>query len=89
MRGTTIYPEVIFQTLQQIPAIEASYIEVRAAYDLSDLVTVVIGSRLPLDKKEVEALLQAQLRVRLTVEQHALEEVEKTMAGGHKTKKFF
>lgn len=89
VRGTTIYPEVIFQTLQQVPAIEAAYIEVRAAYDLSDLVTVVIGSRLPLDKGEIEALLQAQLRVRLTVEQHALEDVENTMAGGHKTKKFF
>lgn len=88
VRGTTIYPDIIFQTLQEIPAIEAAYIEVRAAYNLSDEVKVVIGSRQPLEAGEVEALLQAQLRVRLTVEVDDLETVKKTMAGGRQTKKF-
>jgi phenylacetate-CoA ligase len=89
VRGTTIYPDIIFQTLQKIPAIEAAYIEVRAAYDLSDDIHVVAGTRQTLAAKEVESLLQAQLRVRLTVEIHALEMVQKTMSGGHKPKKFF
>ncbi len=89
VRGTTIYPEIIFQTLQEIPAIEAAYIEVRAAYDLSDEVKVVVGSRQTLQEKEIEALLQAQLRVRLNVESIDLETVQQTMAGGHKPKKFF
>ncbi|MEN8257923.1 MAG: AMP-binding protein [Thermodesulfobacteriota bacterium] len=89
VRGTTIYPEIIFQTLQEISAIEAAYIEVRAAYDLSDDVKVVVGSRQALEAKEIEALLQAQLRVRLTVVSEELEKVQKTMAGGHKPKKFF
>ncbi len=89
VRGTTIYPDIIFQTLQEIVAIEAAYIEVRAAYDLSDEVKVVVGSRQPLVASEVEALLQAQIRVRLTVEVDDLETVYKAMAGGHKPKKFF
>ncbi|MBU0682418.1 MAG: AMP-binding protein [Proteobacteria bacterium] len=89
VRGTTIYPDIIFQTLQKISAIEAAYIEVRAAYDLSDDIHVVVGTRQTLDAKEVESLLQAQLRVRLTVEIQALELVQKTMSGGHKPKKFF
>lgn len=89
VRGTTIYPDIIFQTLQEIAAIEAAYIEVRAAYDLSDEVKVVVGSRQPLAAKEVEALLQAQLRVRLTVEIDDLAKVQKTMTTDHKPKKFF
>lgn len=89
VRGTTIYPDIIFQTLQEIPAIEAAYIEVRAAYDLSDQVTVVVGSRQPLAAREIDALLQAQLRVRITVEIKDLEKIKKTMASGHKPKKFF
>ncbi len=89
VRGTTIYPDIIFQTLQGIPAIAAAYIEVRAAYDLSDEVKVVVGSQHSLEPGEIEALLQAQLRVKLNVVSEDLETVQKTMAGGHKPKKFF
>jgi phenylacetate-CoA ligase len=89
VRGTTIYPDVIFQTLQEIAAIEAAYIEVRAAYDLADEVTVVVGSRQNLETAEIEALLQAQLRVRLQVKLQPLDTVRQAMAGGHKPRKFF
>lgn len=89
VRGTTIYPDIIFQTLQEVSAIEAAYIEVRAAYDLADEIKVVVGTCHSLEAREVEALLQAQLRVRLTVEIKDLEIVQKTMATANKPRKFF
>ena len=91
MRGTTIYPESIFHVLQEIERIDASYIEVRSAYDLSDEIRVIVGCRENLSKKEIESLLQARLRVRPEVEVQDTPQVHKKIVGdgGRKPKRFF
>ncbi len=63
-RGTTLYPETIFQTLEEMPAVRAAYVEVRASYDLADEVTVVIGADEGLAGETVADFLQARLRVK-------------------------
>jgi len=64
-RGTTLYPEVILRILYEIEGVEAAYIEARSTYDLSDDVTVVVGSDTShLLPKMVADHLQARLRVR-------------------------
>jgi phenylacetate-CoA ligase len=90
-RGTTIYPDSIFQVLQEFEDVKASFIEVRSAYDLSDDIRIVVGCDTQLDKKELEAHLQARLRVRPEVEKKSIAEVVAIMTGhgGRKPKKFF
>ncbi len=91
MRGTTIYPETIFHVLQELKQIDASYIEVCSAYDLSDEIKVIVGSRETLSGREVASLLQARLRVRPEVVVRETGEVLKVMTrdGGRKPKRFF
>lgn len=75
-KGTTLYPEMIFQVLLEIPGLENSYIEVRQTYDLSDEITVIIGSDQELfDLKRIQDILQARLRVKPKVEKRTVEEV--------------
>ena len=91
-RGTTIYPESIFHVLQGLSDITGSYVEVRRAADGADDVVVVVGSDdEQLDKKHVESVLQARLRVMPTVHIKTSKEVLTAMLGesGHKPKKFF
>jgi phenylacetate-CoA ligase len=91
-RGTTIYPETIFHTLQEMPKIKAAYMEVRASYDLSDEIKVVAGTdSADLDPEEITKFLQAKLRVRPEVEVLSAAEVVSVMekAGGRKLKRFF
>ena len=91
VKGTTIYPETIFHVLQEIAEIDASYVEVRSAYDLSDEIKVVVGSRTKITEKEIGALLQARLRVRPEVSILDTQEVQNVMFkdGGRKPKRFF
>lgn len=91
MRGTTIYPETIFHLLQEIKQVEAAYIEVRSAYNLSDEVLIVVGCHFPLMQQEIETLLQARLRVRPKVKVLETKEVQNIMTrdGGRKPKRFF
>lgn len=91
MRGTTIYPETIFHLLQEIKQVEAAYIEVRSAYNLSDEVLIVVGSQSSQIKQEVETLLQARLRVRPNVKVEKTKKVQSVMIqdGGRKPKRFF
>ncbi|MBU0480815.1 MAG: AMP-binding protein [Proteobacteria bacterium] len=92
-RGTTLYPEMIFQALQELPEIKSSYIEVRSSYDLSDEITVVAGIDGPAvnENQRIAEFLQARLRVQpaVTVREHI--QVQETMdqAGGRKLKQFF
>ena len=91
-RGTTIYPESIFHVLQDLDSITGSYVEVRDTTDGADDVIVVVGSDDGrLDKKEIESLLQARLRVIPAVQVKTSREVVETMTveGGRKPKKFF
>jgi len=89
--GTTLYPETIFQALQEIPEIQAAYIEVRSSFDLADDIRVVVGSDIPLPESLIAEHLQARLRVRPKVTVKSKAEVQNTMelTGGHKPKKFF
>jgi len=92
--GTTIYPEMVFQVLQELPEVKNSYLEIRSTYDLSEEINVVVGLDNPADQAitlRLAELLQARLRVRprLTAQDHDL--VQKTMeqGGGRKLKRFF
>ena len=88
-RGTTLYPEMIFHALQEIPAVQAAYVEVRAGYDLADEVTVVVGGEV--SEALIQDLLQAKLRVRPAIVIRSPREVAVVMeqAGGRKPQKFF
>ena len=92
-RGTTIYPEMIFQALQEVRQVEAAYIEVRADFDLSDTVTVVAGvrHRHDVDIDQLRSLLQARIRVKPELRIESMESVVKKMTehGGRKPKRFF
>jgi phenylacetate-CoA ligase len=64
-KGTTLYSAMIFHALQEIPGATDVYIEVRQSFDLSDEVTVVIGTdEHGPDLRRIEEALQAHLRVR-------------------------
>lgn len=91
VKGTTIYPETIFQVLQEINQIDGSFIEVRSAYDLSDEIRVVVGTRKEITEKEIASLLQARLRVRPEVTILDSQEVHNIMFkdGGRKPARFF
>ena len=92
-RGTTLYPETIFQTLQELDAGLAAFVEVHSSYDLSDEVRVVIGAGEPeaCNKKQIADLLQARLRVLPEIEVRPRSEVLDIMqqTSGSKMKKFF
>ena len=90
-RGTTIYPETIFQVLQEIAAVRNAYIEVRSAYDLADEITVVVGCGQEVKPEAISALLQARLRASPRVQITSPEKVLEKMArhGGRKPQKFF
>lgn len=92
--GTTIYPEMIFQALQELPEVKGSYLEVRSSYDLSDEINVVVGVSNPTDQlttARIAELLQARLRVRPQVTALDPARVQATMeqGGGRKLKRFF
>ncbi|MBU0676084.1 MAG: AMP-binding protein [Proteobacteria bacterium] len=91
-RGTTLYPEMIFQALQDQPEIRASYLEVRSSYDLSDEITVVIGVDNPgaMATAPIQEHLQSTLRVRPDILIRSYNEVLGVMEadGGRKLKRF-
>ena len=91
-KGTTLYPEMIYHILQDIDGIEASYLEVRSAYDLSDEITVMVGTGGNGPSAEtIKEMLQAKIRVKPEVIVKDATEVIETMekAGGRKLQKFF
>lgn len=92
--GTTIYPEMIFQTLQELPEVKGSYLEVRSSYDLSDEINVVVGVNNPADQvttARIAELLQARLRVRpqVTPRDPVMVQAAMEQGGGRKLKRFF
>jgi phenylacetate-CoA ligase len=89
VKGTTIYPDTILQLLQEIPNLGPAYLEVSAAYDLSDEIKVVVAEENAINVKEIMTLLQARLRVRPEVEKQPAEAIMARMSEGHKVKRFF
>lgn len=93
VKGTTLYPEMIFQALQELPEIQASYLEVRADYDLSDRINIVIGVDDPatFHPELISDHLQARLRVKPEITVQTRQLVQETMeqSGGRKLKRFF
>jgi phenylacetate-CoA ligase len=92
--GTTLYPEAIFQVLQEQPAVKNAYLEVRSSYDLSDEINVVVGLENPADlatTARLTELLQGRLRIRPRVTTLDQTLVQQTMeqGGGRKLKRFF
>jgi phenylacetate-CoA ligase len=91
-KGTTLYPEAIFQALQELREVDAAYVEVRSVADGSDDVNVVVGcddSKITIET--IEENLRAHLRVRPRIEIKKSSEVQAVMKkdGGRKPKKFF
>jgi phenylacetate-CoA ligase len=68
VRGTTLYPQAIFNALNRVPGVTEYYVRVGGRDRLSDEVTVHVAgdARLPA-QEAVAALLQAALRVRPAV----------------------
>jgi phenylacetate-CoA ligase len=93
VKGTTIYPEMIFQALQELPEIQAAYLEVRSAYDLSDDIHVVVGADHPaaLKADHIAEHLQARLRVKpgITIMDRGMVQATMEQAEGRKLKRFF
>lgn len=91
-KGTTLYPEMILQILQEMEGTEDSYIEVRQPFDLADEIRVVIGTDDSFFSADnVRALLQARLRVTPEVTIHPLAEVLARTGKGkiRKPRRFF
>lgn len=91
-KGTTLYPEMILQPLQEIPWIEDSYIEVRKSFDLADDITVIIGSdQDSFDITYVQDILQGRLRVKPQIIVRSAVEVQAKTGKGklRKPKRFF
>jgi len=90
-KGTTMYPETIFHCLQEIAEVKHCYVEIRAAADGADDVTVVVGCDAACNAQSLEEKLQARLRVRPRVVMKTSGEVFAAMTadGGRKPKKFF
>ena len=90
-KGTTLYPEMIFQALDEIKQVDCSYIEVRSFFDLSDDIKVIVGIDSDVVTKErISEHLQARLRVKPKVEIKEKSQVMEKMksAGGRKLKRF-
>jgi phenylacetate-CoA ligase len=90
-KGTTIYPESIFQTLEEIPGIRAFYVEAHSAFDLADEIRVVVGGDPEIRLEVIQDMLQARLRVRPEViVKPAGEVIAATERGsGRKLRRFF
>ena len=90
-RGTTLYPETIFNVLQQIDGVSGAYVEVHKASDGFDDINVVVGSENVNIRTQIEEMLQAQLRVKPTFTILPTAQVQATMSqdGGRKPRKFF
>lgn len=90
-RGTTLYPETIFNVLQDSGSVHCGYVEVRQAADGSDDITVIAGADPRVDASLLEDSLQARLRVRPVVLVRPVEDVKKVMAGNgsRKPTRFF
>lgn len=91
-KGTTIYPEMIYQALQEINQVEDYYIEVTSTYDLADDITVFIGGdSCEIDTKAVAGKLQGHLRAKPNITLSSRDEVIRKTGKGvlRKPKKFF
>jgi len=44
IKGTTVYPPAIFGALQEIPGVQGYFVEVRDTFELSDQITVTVGT---------------------------------------------
>ncbi len=90
-KGTTMYPETIFHCLQEVAEVKHCYVEIRAAVDGADDVTVVVGCDVECAARSLEEKLQARLRVRPRVVMKPSGDVFAAMTadGGRKPKKFF
>lgn len=90
-KGTTLYPETIYQVLEEMEGIGAYYVEAHSAYDLSDVVKVFVGTDADVKLSDIEDKLQAKLRVRPEVVLRSTVDVVSVIEknGGRKQKKFF
>jgi phenylacetate-CoA ligase len=76
-RGTTVFPPAIFSAIQALPYVQDYYIEVRAGFDLSDQIRVVVGLPDGCDVKaeRIADEIRAQVRVKPEVVCQSLAEV--------------
>ncbi|WP_228721403.1 phenylacetate--CoA ligase family protein [Desulfosediminicola ganghwensis] len=91
-KGTTLYPETIFNVLQDDLRISGAYVEVRQSADGSDDITVVVGSDdSSLDVQFMVEQLQARLRVKPVIRVDSVAGVKAAMFadGSRKARKYF
>lgn len=76
VRGTTLYPQAVFDALDRVPGVTEYYVRVRSMDPLSDEVTVhVAGDARLKSEAELAGLLQAMLRVKPGVKVEPEDEV--------------
>lgn len=91
-KGTTLYPDMILQALQSIKGTDDSYITVEESFDLSDNISLVIGTEEnTLSISDIQSALQAHLRVTpRVIFENRQKVIEKTGKGRlRKPKRFF
>lgn len=91
-KGTTLYPEMILQALQQLSGLGEHYIEVHEAFDLSDKIIITVATTLQCPTPtEVKNHLSSLLRVTPEIQFKPLNDVEKITGIGklRKPKRFF
>ena len=78
VRGTTLFPPAVLAALQELEAVQGCYLEVRSEYDLSDQLTVVVGSRDPqLRADQVAEQIASRTRVKPEVKIVPPEEIQR------------
>lgn len=76
-RGTTVFPPAIFSAIQALPYVQDYYIEVRAGFDLSDQIRVVVGlaEGCGVKAERIADEIRAQVRVKPEVVCQSVAEV--------------
>ncbi len=79
LHGTTLYPQAIFATLDEIPEVGEYFVRVREESALSDHVEVHVATKRPIAVDTILERLQARLRVKPTVIVAPEEDIRKTV----------
>ena len=66
VQGTTLYPQMVFSILDDMPSVNEYYVIVEAENEMSDKITVYVSlqNENSEDAEIIETALQAQLRVK-------------------------
>ncbi|RJQ13979.1 MAG: phenylacetate--CoA ligase family protein [Nitrospiraceae bacterium] len=86
-RGTTLYPQAVYEVLDEIPGVGEYYVAVSSDFDLSDILRVYVSATNgPCSPDNIMDRLQARLRVRPEVVVTSDEDVKRHISAGNSRK---